>query len=499
MNKYIHTIVVSVIASVLTVCACVCLGQLHLKKQEYNSVSTGLIKKVDYNNATQFYRNYESSYSADFIRASKIASPTVVSITKIKNNSYPKISDFPGFSESKREDKTWENQDSEISSGSGVIVSSDGYIVTNYHVIEGSDEIQVNLYNKEMHIAELVGMDKSTDIALIKIKANNLPAVKYGDSDRVEVGEWVLAVGNPFNLTSTVTAGIVSAKARSIDILDEDYAIESFIQTDAVVNSGNSGGALVNTQGQLIALNTAIATPYQSGTYAGYSFAIPVNIVRKVVDDLKRHGMVQRAYLGVTIKNIDSELAKTMRLKNMEGVYVEQVIRSSAAADAGLRKGDIIIEVHGRKINSSPELDERLARYRPGDPISITYLRNGKEQYVQVTLKSINHKTGIVKNTNSRTKIKDSFGAEFEQLAVAELRRMGLKNGIRVTRLVDGLLKDNTEMMPDFIILKFNREDIYDDKQMHEAYMKLKKGDRIQIEGLYSGSKRKTVYAFSIR
>ncbi|MGB0931984.1 MAG: S1C family serine protease [Chitinophagales bacterium] len=386
-----------------------------------------------------------------------------------------------------------------MSSGSGVIVSSDGYIVTNYHVIEGSDEIQVNLYNKERYIAELVGMDTSTDIALIKIKANNLPAIKYGDSDRVEVGEWVLAVGNPFNLTSTVTAGIVSAKARNIDILEADYAIESFIQTDAVINSGNSGGALVNTQGQLIALNTAIATPYTSGTYAGYSFAIPVNIVRKVVDDLKKHGTVQRAYLGVTIKNIDSELAKNMKLKNMEGVYVEQVIRSSAAADAGLRKGDIIIEVHGRKINSSPELDERLARYRPGDPISITYLRNGIEQYVQVMLKSINHKTGIVKNTNSRTKIKDSFGAEFEHLAVAELRRLGLKNGIRVTRLVDGLLKNNTEMMPDFIILKFNGDDIYDDKQMHEAYLKLKKGDRIQIEGLYSGSKRKTIYAFSIR
>ncbi len=499
MNRIVLTVIVSVISSVLTFCICIHWMLFQIDNQAYNSfTSTGFIKKINYNSSPTLQRTYYSNYSEDFIRASKISSPTVVSITKIKNNSHQDLSEFPGLKSDESNNRTWNSRD-EISSGSGVIVSSDGYIVTNYHVIEGSDEIQVNLSNKEKYTAQLVGVDASTDIALIKINAYNLPAIKYGDSDRVEVGEWVLAVGNPFNLTSTVTAGIVSAKARSIDILEADFAIESFIQTDAVINSGNSGGALVNTQGHLIALNTAIATPYQSGTYAGYSFAIPVNIVRKVVDDLRTHGTVQRAYLGVTIKNIDSELAKTMHLKNMAGIYIEQVIKHSAAYDAGLRKGDIIIEVHGRKVNSAPELDERLARYRPGDPISLTYIRSGVEQYVQVVLKSINHQTGIIKNTHSQSEIRKSFGAEFEQLEVVELKRMGLKNGIRVTRLFDGVLKDNTEMKPDFIILKFNGEDVLNDKQLHEAYQKLKKGDRVQIEGIYSGGKRKTVYAFSIR
>ncbi len=494
MNRLVLTIVVSVLSSVLTCYLCLQLTQLQTHNQASLNSSNDLFKKTNYSYPSHpQYTNL--NYPSDFIKASKTASPTVVSITKVKNTIGRSKMDFPGFG-----GKTWNNEDAaEVSSGSGVIVSSDGYIVTNYHVIEGSDEIRVNLYNKQAYSAKIIGVDKNTDIALIKIDAYSLPAIKYGDSDKVEVGEWVLAVGNPFNLTSTVTAGIISAKARNIDILKEEYAIESFIQTDAVINSGNSGGALVNVQGELIALNTAIATPYQSGTYAGYSFAIPVNIVRKVVDDLRRHGTVQRAYLGVSIENIDSKLAKNLGLSSMKGVYIEQVIKGSAAYDAGLRMGDIITEVHGRSVNSSAELDERLARYRPGDPISITYLRNSIEQYVQVTLKSIHHKTDIIQDNHSRSNIRDSFGAEFEQLAVAELRRLGLKNGIRVTRLFDGLLKNQTEMKPDFIMLKFNGERIRDPQQLHESFLKLKKGDHIQIEGLYSGNKRQTVYVLSIR
>ena len=495
MNKFVLTIVVSVLSSLLT--CCLCFQWMQTQEVHYSPApiqTQNLFHKTGYTPPLPHYHSV-SNYPSDFIRASKTASPTVVSITKVKNTSGRTHSGFPGIG-----GKTWNNEGAdEVSSGSGVIVSSDGYIVTNYHVIEGSDEIRVNLYNKQAYVAKIVGIDESTDIALIKIKAHNLPAIKYGDSDKVEVGEWVLAVGNPFNLTSTVTAGIVSAKARNIDILKEEYAIESFIQTDAVVNSGNSGGALVNTQGELVALNTAIATPYLSGTYAGYSFAIPVNIVRKVVDDLRRHGAVQRAYLGVSIKNIDNNLAKNLRLSTMKGVYVEQVIQGSAAYDAGLRMGDIITEVHGRSVDSSAELDERLARYRPGDPISITYLRKGREQYVQVTLKSIHHKIDIIPKKHTRDDIRDSFGAEFEQLAVAELRRLGLKNGLRVTRLFDGMLKSQTEMQPDFIILKFNGESIRDAQQLHQSFSKLTKGDNIQIEGLYSGNKRKTVYVLSIR
>ncbi len=496
MNKLACTILVSVISSLLTILICFQWIQIQTDTHQFSHNSFGLIHKTNYNQPIP--RAY-SNTPTDFIRASKIASPTVVSITKVKNNSIQKSEGFPGYSNKTMTDRTWNQTEPEVSSGSGVIVSSDGYIVTNYHVIEGSDEIKVNLYNKETHIAQIVGVDRNTDIALIKINTNNLPAIKYGDSDKVEVGEWVLAVGNPFNLTSTVTAGIISAKGRNINILEEEYAIESFIQTDAVINSGNSGGALVNALGELVALNTAIATPYQSGTYAGYSFAIPVNIVRKVVDDLRTHGTVQRAYLGVNIKNIDSDLAKKMSLKSMDGIYIEQVIKGSAADDVGLQKGDIVIEVHGRKVNSSSELDERLARYRPGDTISITYLRNGVEEYAQVTLKGLNHTTEVIKSPASRSDIRDSFGAEFEQLAVAELRRLGLKNGIRVTRLFDGLLKNNTDMKPDFIILKFNSKTIYNDKQMYDAFDELKVGDRIQIEGIYSGGKRQTVYVLTIR
>lgn len=261
-------------------------------------------------------------------------------------------------------------------SGSGVIISEDGYIVTNNHVIDKARNIEVVLNDKRSYSATLVGTDPNTDIALLKIEENNLPWIAFGNSDSLQVGEWVLAVGNPFNLTSTVTAGIVSAKARSINIINSDMKIESFIQTDAAVNPGNSGGALVNTRGELVGINTAIAS--QTGSYAGYSFAVPVTIVSKVVSDLKLYGTVQRGLMGVQIADISSELYNQKHLTTMQGVYVGNVIQGSAAAKAGLQVGDVIIAIDGKSIDGTAQLQETIGQHRPGDTIQVRYIRNGQ-------------------------------------------------------------------------------------------------------------------------
>ncbi|MBL4624506.1 MAG: trypsin-like peptidase domain-containing protein, partial [Flavobacteriales bacterium] len=273
-----------------------------------------------------------------------------------------------------------------IASGSGVIISADGYIVTNNHVIAGADRVSITLNNNKTYQAELIGTDPSTDIALLKINEVDLPYVPYGNSDDVKTGEWVLAVGNPFNLTSTVTAGIVSAKGRDINILNDakgNTAIESFIQTDAAVNPGNSGGALVNIQGKLVGINTAIKS--NTGSFTGYSFAVPVNIVRKVVDDLLEYGTVQRGYIGVSIRNIDSEFAAEKNINTTEGVYVAEILEAGAADKAGLQKGDVITKIGNTEVNNVPELQEQVGSFRPGDEILVTVDRNGEEIEYPVT------------------------------------------------------------------------------------------------------------------
>ncbi|MEN0003447.1 MAG: trypsin-like peptidase domain-containing protein [Bacteroidota bacterium] len=266
-----------------------------------------------------------------------------------------------------------------VASGSGVITSRNGYIITNHHVVEDGSSFEVSLQDKRTFEAQLVGSDPTTDLAVLKISAGGLRPVPFGDSDNVEVGEWVLAVGNPFNLTSTVTAGIVSAKARNINILKGSYAIESFIQTDAVVNPGNSGGALINTNGELIGINTAIIS--ESGGYEGYSFAIPANLVAKVVRDLKDYGSVQRAVLGVVIQDVNANLAEDLGLPSIEGVFISSVSPDGSAYKAGIKKGDVITEINGIATNSVPELQEQVARFRPGDRISLEYYRNGRRYF----------------------------------------------------------------------------------------------------------------------
>jgi serine protease Do len=275
-----------------------------------------------------------------------------------------------------------------LSSGSGVIISADGYIITNHHVTTDGSRIEVSFHDKRKEEATIVGNDPATDLALLKVKGENYSFLEYGNSDQVEVGQWVLAVGNPFNLSSTVTAGIVSAKARSINILREAYAVESFIQTDAAVNPGNSGGALVNERGELIGINAAILS--ESGGFEGYSFAIPSNLARKVVNDLREFGQVQRAILGIGIRDLTPERAGKLSLPAIAGVEITSVSRGSSAAEAGLRAGDVIVSINGAATNSMPELQEQVALFRPGDRISLELYRDGQKfRRDNVKLKSL--------------------------------------------------------------------------------------------------------------
>ena len=292
-----------------------------------------------------------------------------------------------------------------MSSGSGVIISPDGYIVTNNHVVENATKVDISLENNKRYVAKVIGTDPTTDLALLKIEDNNLPFVKFGDSDQTKIGEWVLAVGNPFNLNSTVTAGIISAKARNINILKDEnnMQIESFLQTDAVVNPGNSGGALVNLAGELIGINTAIAT--QTGTFSGYSFAVPSTLVKKVMDDLMKYGTVQRGLLGVTIQSVSPELADYLD-KDFgvdQGVYVSGVNENSGGMEAGLKEGDIIIGVDGKPTNNVSNLQELVARKRPGDQVEVEYLRDGKTYKAKATLKNFDGDTKIIKKEIPKT------------------------------------------------------------------------------------------------
>lgn len=373
-----------------------------------------------------------------------------------------------------------------MGSGSGVIISSDGYIVTNNHVVDKSDEIEVVLNDKRSFKAELVGFDANTDIALLKIDAKDLSPIIFANSDNVKVGEWVLAVGNPFNLTSTVTAGIVSAKARNINILNAEMKIESFIQTDAAVNPGNSGGALVNTKGELIGINTAIAS--QTGNYAGYSFAVPSSIVSKVVADLKEFGTVQRALLGVSINDITSEFAKEKNISTLNGAYVASVGEKSAAAEAGIKEGDIITTINNIKVKSVAELQEQISRYRPGDKISVIAIRDEKEKNFSVELKNQQGNTGIVKKVNL-----DVLGAQFEEISNITKQQLGLSFGIQVKSLdPKGKLARNG-IQKDFIIVKINDQAIKSQNDIETVYNKIQNSAENEkgffITGIYPNGK----------
>ena len=334
--------------------------------------------------------------------------------------------------------------------GSGVIISTDGYIVTNNHVVEGADELTVTLNDNKEYSARIIGTDKTTDLALIKITASNLPALPIGDSDKLKVGEWVLAVGNPFNLNSTVTAGIVSAKARSLGA----NGIESFIQTDAAINAGNSGGALVNTRGELVGINAMLYS--QTGSYSGYGFAIPTTIMNKVVADLKKYGTVQRGLLGIQGINVNNyydqqkEQGKEIDLGTMEGVYVAKVEEEGSAAEAGLKEGDVITAVDGKKVVKMSELQEYLTNKRPGDKVTVTYLRKKAKKTATLTLKNEQGNTNIVKDADLAV-----LGGTFRPVTEQEKKDMNISYGLAVTKVANGALKD-AAVYKGFIILQAN-------------------------------------------
>jgi len=366
--------------------------------------------------------------------------------------------------------------------GSGVIISPDGYIITNNHVIENAEKITVKLNDNREFDAQVVGRDPSTDIALLKINGENLPYVNYGDSDKLRLGEWVLAVGNPFNLTSTVTAGIVSAKGRNLGILDDNYRIESFIQTDAALNVGNSGGALVNTSGLLVGITTAIISP--SGAYAGNSFAIPVNIVKKVVEDLRLYGAVQRAVIGVGINEVTAEIAEKEKLKEVKGAIITQVYENGAADEAGLKEKDVIIKFNNVPVNTVSELLEQVGRYRPGDKVTITYVRSGKEYTVPITLKNIENTTEIVKSGSGSGVV---FGAKLEPLSSSDQRTYRLDYGVKVTEVNEGRFRD-LGIRKGYIILSVNGKKVKsasDVKNFTDNEQSLTSIEGIQSNGTY--------------
>ncbi|MDY6437312.1 MAG: Do family serine endopeptidase [Bacteroidales bacterium] len=373
--------------------------------------------------------------------------------------------------------------------GSGVVISSDGYIVTNNHVVEGARKIEVTFNDKHKREAEIIGTDPTTDIALIKVDAKGLEHLTFGDSDKVRVGEWVLAVGNPFNLTSTVTAGIVSAKARNINILGAG-TIESFIQTDAAVNPGNSGGALVNTKGDLIGINAAIAS--RTGSYEGYSFAIPSNIAKKVVEDFLLYGSLQRAYLGIVPAEITEELAGKMNLEVLSGVYVEDVFDGGAAQKAGLKKGDVILSVNDITIDTRAQLIGAIGQFRPGDKVVVKVMRGDKEYNLNVTLANMHGTDSIVKGGYSF--YNEQLGLVLEPLSQEQKNSIKKNYGLRIVEVKDGVFK-RKGLNNDYIILTVNNQKVSNEQELNTAMSNSRNG-KMRIEMTDTGGEFLTIFEF---
>lgn len=427
----------------------------------------------------------------DFVRASAAATPAVVHVKSYVEGGSD--DPFGGYFNSPPSGFP-------RSTGSGVIISADGYIATNNHVIEKSDKIEVVLNDKRSYIAELVGRDPTTDLALLKIEEAGLAYLGFGNSNDVQVGEWVLAVGNPFNLTSTVTAGIVSAKGRNLNLLNEEFAIESFIQTDAAVNPGNSGGALINTRGQLVGINTAIAS--ETGSYAGYSFAVPSNIVKKVMEDLREYGKVQRGIIGVQIQNINSQFAESKGLSTLDGAYVSGTIKGGAAAAAGIREGDVILEVDGSPIRSASELQEVIALYRPGDKVKIKVLRGDATKHLDLTLRNRLGTTDLSARRDDEpvsgpafgeaTPAGTDLGVEMSPLTENEKSHLGVENGVKVTRVTSDRLRE-MGISEGFIITKVNRSKVDSPSEVSERAANTE--GSVLIEGIDSEG-RQQFFAF---
>ena len=371
-------------------------------------------------------------------------------------------------------------------SGSGVIVDPDGYIITNNHVVDEASSVKVTLDNKRTYDAKVVGTDPKTDLALIKIDVKNLPTIQFGNSDQLRLGEWVLAVGNPFNLNSTVTAGIVSAMARNLNIINgaDGTGIESFIQTDAVVNKGNSGGALVNQSGELIGINAAIASP--SGLYAGYSFAIPVNLVKKVYKDLRESGSVHRGFLGVEFQDIDNDFAVSNNLKETEGVYVKQVFAGSAAEKAGIKAKDVVVAIENVAVDGPSQAAELVATKNPGDKIKISLIRDNKPVELYVVLMDKQSAPEIANTYNSAAL--DQLGASFKPVPDNLKTKLGLRNGIQIDELKDDGLLSSAGIKKGFIITRVDKKPVSSVNELMNMLQNKEGG--ILIEGTYPNGMR---------
>lgn len=430
----------------------------------------------------------------NFSDAAEKVMPAVVHIssrqnrTDVQQRSNDPLRDFFG---------PYNRQGPSQSTGSGVIINPQGYIVTNNHVVKDADLVEVTLIDNRTYKAEVIGTDPDTDLAVIRISENNLPFLAFEDSDKSRVGEWVLAVGNPFNLTSTVTAGIISAKGRSINILrtgDENgnTAIESFIQTDAAINPGNSGGALVNLQGGLLGINTAIAS--QTGSYSGYGFAVPSNIVNKIVEDLIKYGVVQRGWLGVNIQSVNSQLAKQFDLAVNEGAYIAGFAENSSAKNTGIKEGDVVVKIDDVVIKTNSDLIEQIGRHRPGDKVEVTVDRKGKEYVYPITLKTRNGDESIVK----REKLDEvaSLGIKVEEVDDRTLKMLDLKSGVLVKELTKGKISRYTNLHEGFIITKVNDEPISSVKDFNEEIKKIRSGEVVIFSGTYPDDKEEFLYSF---
>jgi serine protease Do len=450
-------------------------------------------------NYASFFNGNAPSTTVDFTPAANAASPAVVHIKtktnakKVESNQRKQRNPFGDLF---GDDDMFGDffggpriQPEQRASGSGVLITADGYIVTNNHVVNGADEINVTLTNKKTYKAKVIGVDASSDIAVLKIDGSNLPYLVYGNSDEIKLGQWVLAIGYPLNLEVTITAGIISAKNRSIDInsRQSDKPVESFLQTDAAVNQGNSGGALVNTSGELVGINSAIASP--TGSYAGYAYAIPVNIVKKVVTDIVKYGTVQRAYLGISypkdglseeqIKKMEEDL--NTKFKEGDGIIITDVLEGGAAKAAGIKKGDVLVKMNGVNVKTAPELQEQVARYKPGDKVNLVIKRGGKDLTLEAFFKAKLGSTDLSKSSSAAEKL----GGKLETLDKATAQKNDLEGGVIIKELGSGIL-GKSRVEKGFVITHVNEEPV---KTVEEFYEALKKANssNIKIGGVYPG------------
>ena len=510
MNNNLKIALIAILSSAVTV-----FGIKYFGLEERAVVLTEAASTSDSVGKLVGFADLPSGVPGDFTYAAGTSAPAVVHIKatstrQVNRQRMPSIfEDFFGFDDQFGPSGPQQQQ----SSGSGVIIAENGYIATNNHVVEGASELEVVTYDKRIFKAEVIGVDPSTDIAVIKIKAEDLPHLAFANSDEVKVGEWVLAVGNPFNLESTVTAGIISAIGRDISILADSYQrrfqqsgiegdtpIESFIQTDAAVNPGNSGGALVNLKGELIGINTAIASP--NGAYAGYAFAVPSEIVKKVTTDLIKYGNVQRGYLGVIPMQLDSKVAEEVNSKSKSGIYVREATEDGAARAAGIQEGDVIIKIDDVTTYSEPKFRELIGRKRPGEKVKITYIRDGKEKEVLVTLRNREGGNSIIKKDDLDSDALSKLGVKLKDLSASEKKEIGLSNGVKVEQLFSaGLLATETDIKPGFIITRIGNVKVNSktdfENSIKEAY---KRGDDgILLCGVYENMSRNFCYGLALK